>query len=203
MRMRKKKHRLQRLEACSEFIITDKTAISNFPIHLEIGCGKGGFISQIAVDNPEIQYIAMEKIPDVLLLAAEKIRDKNIQNVKFIIGDAKNLIDVFSKGDVSRIYLNFSDPWPKSKHHKRRLTHENFLNIYKSILTDNGEILFKTDNRDLFDFSLDEFKKCGFKLRDITYDLHNSPYNESNYPTEYEAVFSQKGFTINRAEAYL
>lgn len=203
MRMRKKKHGLQRLEACSEFIITDKTAINNFPIHLEIGCGKGGFISQIAVDNPEIQYIAMEKIPDVLLLAAEKIRDKNIQNVKFIIGDAKNLIDVFSKGDVSRIYLNFSDPWPKSKHHKRRLTHENFLNIYKSILTDNGEIFFKTDNRDLFDFSLDEFKKCGFKLRDITYDLHNSPYNESNYPTEYEAVFSQKGFTINRAEAYL
>lgn len=203
MRMRKKKHGAERLAACADYVISERDQLSHFPVHLEIGCGKGSFISQLSRACPDVQYVAMEKIPDVLLLAAEKIRNDGTENVKFIVGDAKNLTEIFKPGDISRIYLNFSDPWPKSKHHKRRLTHESFLQLYKSLLTPDGEIFFKTDNRDLFDFSLEEFEKCGFKLRNVTNDLHAEPCDTIDFRTEYETIFSQKGFKINRVEAYL
>ncbi len=170
---------------------------------MEIGCGKGSFIVELARRHPDRNYIAVEKISDVILLAMEKAKAAELTNVRFLIGDAGTLTEVFKKGDISRIYLNFSDPWPKAGYAKRRLTHRGFLEKYKSILTDDGEIHFKTDNRALFDFSLEEFEACGFALRNVTNDLHNSPYNEGNIVTEYETNFSAKGFTINRVEAYL
>lgn len=204
MRMRKKKHGAERIAACSDILIGCADDIPfEAPYELEIGCGKGSFIVELARQNPDRHFIAMEKISDVILLAMEKTKAAGLTNVRFIIGDASCLTDIFKKGDISRIYLNFSDPWPKKGYAKRRLTHRDFLEKYKSVLTDNGEIHFKTDNRALFDFSLDEFASCGFSLRHLTNDLHGSPYNEGNIVTEYETNFSAKGFTINRVEAYL
>ena len=145
----------------------------------------------------------MERVFDVALLAAEKIRDAQLSNVRVTVGNAATVSELFVAGSVDRIYLNFSDPWPKDRHAKRRLTYRTFLEEYKKILSPKGEIFFKTDNRPLFDFSLGEFEACGFKLRNITNDLHNSPWEEGNIHTEYEDNFSAKGFTINRVEAYL
>ena len=203
MRMRKKKHGTQRLENCAEIIINSKEELLALPVSVEIGCGKGGFICELAKRNPDKNYIAIERVPDVALLAAEKALAAGITNVRFIVGDARILPEFFSKGDVERIYLNFSDPWPKKGHFKRRLTYRAFLDTYKSILCDEGSIIFKTDNRPLFDFSLEEFVFSGFELKGVTYDLHNSKLAENNIVTEYEANFSAKGFSINRVEAFL
>lgn len=204
MRMRKKKHGAERIAACSSLIIQDMSEIVNIvPVELEIGCGKGSFICQLAKRNPDITYIAMEKISDVILLAMERIKNEGINNVKFINGDAKIIPELFPAGSVRRIYLNFSDPWSKKGYAKRRLTHRNFLDIYKSVLVPDGEIIFKTDNVGLFDFSLEEFEASGFTLTDITRDLHNSEYNADNIETEYERNFSEKGFAINRVVAHL
>ena len=203
MRMRKKKHGAERISACGEYFIPEGTVITEFPIELEIGCGKGAFISGLSNRFPEKQFIAMERVSDVILLACERIKSENRNNVKFIIGDARNLKEHFPASSVSRLYLNFSDPWPKKGYAKRRLTHRGFLELYKEILVPNGEIVFKTDNIGLFEFSLEEFTAAGFKLRELTYDLHNSDYNEDNIVTEYEKNFSEKGFKINRVVAYL
>ena len=203
MRMRKKRNGAQRIAACDEYIIHDPSEIRDFPVELEIGCGKGSFILQLSKRNPDVNYIAMERVSDVILLAVEKIKAENVNNVKFIVGDAKGLCDIFSENSVRRIYLNFSDPWPKKGYYKRRLTYRGFLEIYKKILVPDGEIVFKTDNSGLFDFSLEEFESAGFKLRELTRDLHNSEYNEGNIITEYEKNFSDKGFSINRVVAYL
>ena len=203
MRMRKKKHGAERISACSEYFIPEGTEINDFPIELEIGCGKGSFISGMSKRYPEKKFIAMERVSDVILLAAERIKSEEINNVKFIIGDARNLKEYFPAASVERLYLNFSDPWPKKGYAKRRLTHRGFLELYKEILVPNGEIVFKTDNIGLFEFSLEEFTAAGFKLRELTYDLHNSEYNDNNIVTEYEKNFSEKGFKINRVVAYL
>ena len=144
----------------------------------------------------------MERVSDVLLLAAEKIKAEEANNVRFIVGDAKDLLTYFPPFSVSRIYLNFSDPWPKSGYAKRRLTYRSFLEIYKQILVPNGEIVMKTDNINLFEFSLEEFTVAGFKLKEITRDLHNSEWNAENIVTEYERNFSEKGFSINRVVAF-
>ena len=201
MRMRKKKNGAIRLSDCAELLITKREDIPCFPITVEIGCGKGKFILETAKRNPDKNYIAMEKIPDVAMLAAEKIRDEGITNVKFIVGDALTLPEFFGKGEIERIYLNFSDPWPHKGHAKRRLTDRGFLELYRSLLSPTGEIVFKTDNKPLFDFSLEEFEYMGFELCDLTYDLHNSEYMADNVVTEYEANFSAKGFSINRVRA--
>jgi len=201
MRIRKKRHAAERLEACSEYLITSRADIPSFPIHLEIGCGKGSFILETAKRHPDIQFVAMEKITDVLMLAAEKIKAAALPNVKLWNAGAERLSEELRAGDVKRIYLNFSDPWPKKKHARRRLTSESFLDQYRIILSEDGEIFFKTDNRALFDFSLEEFERCGYDLSNLTYDLHNSPWNEGNVVTEYEANFSARGFPINRVEA--
>lgn len=194
---------MERIQACSGYIIHSRDEIEHFPIHLEIGCGKGTFILETAKRNPDIMFVAMEKVTDVLMLAAEKIKAADLPNVKLWNGGAEHIAEWFQPGDVQRIYLNFSDPWPKAKHAKRRLTYESFLDIYRTVLTDDGEIFFKTDNRPLFDFSLDEFQRCGYLLRNLTYDLHNSQWNENNIVTEYEANYSAKGFPINRVEAVM
>ena len=208
MRMRKKKHRDDRLNACAEFIINDfekiKTEEKLFdndnPVHLEIGCGKGRFITETAKLNPNINFLAAEKNLDVLLLAAEKIKNENITNVRFFAGDANNFAD-FERGKVfDRIYINFCDPWKKNRQAKRRLTHKNFLEIYKNILKDGGELHFKTDNTDLFEFSLNSFADFGLKMKNITLNLHKSGF-EGNVMTEYEKLFSEKGQPIYRCEA--
>lgn len=203
MRMRKKKNGAARMLACDEYIIHNKDEIVNLPVQLEIGCGKGAFISALSKKCPDVNYIAIEKMSDVMLLAAEKIKAEGINNVKLLNTDARNLSELFPSSSVDRIYLNFSDPWPKKGYAKRRLTHRGFLEIYKTILSECGEIVFKTDNDGLFDFSLEEFKAAGFKLKELTYDLHSSEYNSDNIMTEYEKNFSEKGFTIKRVVAYL
>lgn len=205
MRMRKKKNRESRLAACSDWLIEDPQTndfIKNEPIELEIGCGKGTFICQTALQNPNKQYFAVELSTDALINALEKAKEYNIPNLHFINVNAERLGDYFKKGDVSVIYLNFSDPWPKAKHAKRRLTYRSFLSLYQSILSENGKICLKTDNRALFDFSIEEFQSCGWRIEKITYDLHNSPYQLGNIMTEYEKNFSEKGFPIHRLEAF-
>ena len=172
------------------------------PLHIEIGCGKGGFISETARRNPDINYIAFEKNLDVLVLAMEKVQQMGLKNVRFVPGDAGVLGNMETKTKIQRIYINFCDPWPKAGHKKRRLTHESFLMIYKSLLEVGGEIHFKTDNRGLFEFSLNSFADFGLKLKNITLDLHNSAF-EGNVMTEYEKLFSEKGQPIYRCEARL
>ena len=136
-------------------------------------------------------------------LAAEKANNKQLKNIKFMICDAKGLNEIFPEHSVDRIYLNFSDPWPKAGHYKRRLTYKAFLDVYKQILKTDGAIFFKTDNIGLFEFSLESFTADGWRLENVTYDLHNSEFAEENIMTEYEKNFSEKGFKINRLEAYL
>lgn len=208
MRMRKKVNREARLEKCADLHIKNSTEYkgkwnrlfgNDNQIHLEIGCGKGGFISQLAALNPDINYIAMEKCTDVIIMAMEKVMALGLKNVYFINDDAAQLTEILEKGEVSRIYINFCDPWRKSHHKKRRLTHSNFLNIYKAILPSGGEVHFKTDNRKLFEFSLNEFAGFDVKMRNICLDLHNSDF-EGNIMTEYEKNFSEKGFPIFRCE---
>ena len=213
MRMRKKKHGAERISACSDIIIQNKVINSKNvneifnnniprPLWLEIGCGKGTFICGLAQQNPDVNLIALERIADVAMLAMEKCKAAELANVRFIVGDVAKLWDIFEDGSIDRIYLNFSDPWPKAGHAKRRLTHRNFLEQYRRILKPDGAIFFKTDNRGLFDFSLEEMRESGFRLENLTYDLHNSAWAENNIMTEYEKNFSEKGFTINRVEAW-
>lgn len=208
MRMRKKKHREDRIENCKEYQIENLEAFredpcSVFPnpgpIHIEIGCGKGKFITQMGQKYPNINFVAIEKCPDVILMAMEKVKEAGLTNVKFIIGDAKILSDSMKDHSFERLYLNFSDPWKKSGQKKRRLTYRDFLAIYERILIPGGELHFKTDNRKLFEFSLNEFADCDLKMRNITFDLHNSRFEE-NVMTEYETLFAEQGMPIYRCE---
>lgn len=210
--MRKKKHGAERLEACAALMLdydkeNNKLSADALPkdkrICLEIGCGKGAFIRGTAAKNPDTFYIAVERVSDVLVIAAEGAKADGIENVRFVNANASELCEAFEEHSIDRIYLNFSDPWPKKGYAKRRLTHRGFLEKYKRILKSDGSIFFKTDNLDLFDFSLEEFKECGFTLKNVTYDLHNSEFNTDNIMTEYEKNFSEKGFNINRCEAYI
>ncbi len=209
MRMRRKKHREERMESCSNLIIDDIFCCKNnlkslfereAPLHLEIGCGKGGFISQLAELNPEINYIAFEKNFDVLVLAMEKVQEKGLSNVRFFAGNADVLGQLEKQQSVDRLYINFCDPWHKWGHRKRRLTHQRYLEIYKNLMAAGGEVHFKTDNAPLFEFSLNSFSDFDMKLKNITLDLHNSKF-EGNVMTEYEKLFSEKGQPIYRCEA--
>lgn len=207
MRMRRKKHREERYENCSYLAVESFDNIKNLkdifendnPIHLEIGCGKGRFIKDLSKLNPDINYIAIEKSMDVIIMAMEKIKNEGIENVRFFAGDVNNLRDRDFDNEVERIYINFCDPWKKSNQAKRRLTHKNYLSLYEKLLKEGGEVFFKTDNRKLFEFSLNSFADYNLKMRNITLDLHNSSY-EGNIMTEYEENFSQKGFPIYRCE---
>ena len=213
MRMRKKKHGTERINACSELLIQNKVITPESvneifgydtvrPLWLEIGCGKGAFVCAMSEKHPEVNFIALERIADVAMLAMEKCKSAERENVRFIIGDIAKLWDMLPDGSVDRIFLNFSDPWPKAGHAKRRLTHRNFLEQYRRILKPDGAVFFKTDNRGLFDFSVDEMRETGWRLENLTYDLHNSEFAADNVMTEYERNFSAKGFSINRVEAW-
>ena len=167
------------------------------PIHIEIGTGKGQFIMEQAERNPDINYIGIEKYSSVLLRALDKRREIELNNLYFIRFDAEYLNTIFAENEIERIYLNFSDPWPKDRHAKRRLTSRNFLSKYDKCLIRDGEVIFKTDNRTLFDFSLDELEIAKWCIKTISYDLHNSEYLEENIMTEYEEKFVSEGKPIH------
>ena len=170
---------------------------NNNPVHIEIGMGKGRFITTLASMNPDINYVGIEKYSSVLLRAVEKQDELNLPNLRFIRMDAENITSVFGKEEVDRIYLNFSDPWPKDRHAKRRLTSRQFFARYNEILKSTGRVEFKTDNRPLFDFSVEEVNEAGWKLSVCTYDLHNDEkLVEGNVMTEYEERFSSQGNPI-------
>jgi tRNA (guanine-N7-)-methyltransferase len=171
---------------------------NNNPLHVEIGTGKGRFLMTLAEQNPDINYIGIEKFSSVLIRAIEKQRELALPNLYFIRMDAENIEEVFGEGEVDRIYLNFSDPWPKDRHAKRRLTSKQFFARYNKVLDKMGRVEFKTDNRDLFDFSVESVKEAGWNLDAVTYDLHNSDMNEGNIMTEYEIKFSQMGNPIHK-----
>lgn len=163
------------------------------PLHVELGTGKGKFITDMATAMPRVNFVGMEVQPDVLYYAARKVADQGLKNVRLAIFDINNIAAVFAPGEVDRFYINFCDPWPKSRHAKRRLTDRRFLAMYRQLLSSQGMIYFKTDNRALFDFSLAEFTEQGWALEEVTFDLHNSEYVHGNVMTEYELKFSPHG----------
>jgi tRNA (guanine-N7-)-methyltransferase len=212
MRMRKKKNGEARLTACSELLLEDIREPMGDPaamigmkgarVFLEIGAGKGGFATAMAEKNRDAAYFAMEKITDCVILAAEKAKktDGSAKNLRFIVDTADNLTRLFECGTVDRIFLNFSDPWPKKGYAKRRLTHRRYLSVYFNLLKDGGKITFKTDNTGLFDFTLLELCDMGVKPDFVTRDLHRSERAEGNVMTEYETNFSSQGVAINMVE---
>ena len=211
MRMRRKKHGSERIAACAHLLIPLPESVlenpgSYFPVdrplHLEIGCGKGAFACGMAAQHPDVNFIAMERVSDVACLALEKAKSREEErpdNLRFLIGDARGLTEMFPPKTFDCIYLNFSDPWPKSGYHKRRLTYRAFLEQYRLLLKDGGTLRFKTDNADLFAFSLEEFAAANLTIEWQTDDLHKSPYNEGNVMTEYESNFTAKGMPIHAA----
>lgn len=171
------------------------------PIHIEVGMGKGRFIMEMAAQHPDINFLGIERYPTVLLKAVQKREQLELDNLYLLCIDAKELPEIFAPGEVDRIYLNFSDPWPKERHAKRRLTSPQFLALYDQVLAPEGTIEFKTDNRGLFDYSLESIPESGWKLNLCTFDLHNSEYAEGNVMTEYEMKFSAKGQPICKLSA--
>lgn len=177
---------------------------NNNPIHIEIGMGKGKFIMALARQNPQINYVGIEKYSSVLLRALQKMEAEPLENIRFIRMDAENICEMFDHEEVAQIYLNFSDPWPKDRHAKRRLTSHQFFERYQQILASNGTVEFKTDNTALFDFSLEEVKEAGWKLDAFTRNLHqDNTMMEGNVMTEYEERFSKMGNPIYKLIASL
>ncbi len=176
---------------------------NNHPIQIEIGMGKGQFIMELARQKKEINFIGIERYSSVLLRALQKHEETELTNLYFLCIDARTLEDIFAPGEVDKIYLNFSDPWPKDRHAKRRLTSREFLTRYDKILKKDGRVEFKTDNRGLFEFSLEEAKEAGWKIQQHTFDLHHDEsMNEGNIMTEYEEKFSSMGNPIHKMIIY-
>ncbi|MDE5566494.1 MAG: tRNA (guanosine(46)-N7)-methyltransferase TrmB [Anaeroplasmataceae bacterium] len=207
MRLRKVKNALEKLKKNTDYFIEYPTNYigkwqavfqNDHPIHIEIGCGKGQFISNMALNYPEINFIAIEKYDSVLLRCLEKVEDMKLSNLRLIILDATNLEMVFDKQEIDRIYINFSDPWPKYAHRKRRLTYPTFLSSYDAVLKDDGAVYQKTDNRLLFAYSLEQFNQEGWILSNISLDLHHDEVE--NVTTEFEDKWSKLG-PIYRLEA--
>jgi tRNA (guanine-N(7)-)-methyltransferase len=167
---------------------------NNHPIYLEVGMGKGKFLGELALTHPEINYIGIEKFESVIVQAVEKIAPLHLNNIKLIQTDAEKLDEIFSKKELSKLFLNFSDPWPKNRHEKRRLTYQHFLEKYDNIL--DGTIEMKTDNRELFEYSLKSFNNNGWEFVNISLDLHNIENEEKIITTEYEDRFIEKGNVI-------
>lgn len=209
MRMRKKRHGAERLQSCAEFLAPEREVTMADPlapfankkgeVHLEIGCGKGAFAVKNAASRPEINFYAMEKVENVMINALEKAmarRDEVKNNLRFIIGHAEELEEMFPEHSINTVYLNFSDPWPKKGHHRRRLTAPERLDTYKKLLVPGGKIIQKTDNVELFEYSVEEYQNAGLKLEFATTDLHNSARAAENITTEYEENFMREGKPI-------
>ena len=220
MRMRKKHNLEERIAACSdvmlymqnqndhandpldESLFFDSMRVfgNNNPLHLEIGCGKGAFVLEIAQRNPDINYVAIEKTPNVLITGMERLKELGLKNVRFCLGQAEYLDHLFREGAADRLYLNFSCPFPKETYARHRLTHTRFLEIYRRVLKKGAEIHQKTDNMRLFEFSIEHFSANGFVMKNVSLDLHKSGF-EGNIMTEYETRFTSMGLPIYRLEA--
>ncbi len=209
MRVRKKKHGAERIAACSELLIENIGELQggfegifpeSAPVHMEIGCGKGNFAVGMSERFPTLNFLAVEKVADVCCVALEKAKARTAErardNLRFLISDAKELAVNASPHSLDCIYLNFSDPWPKSGHAKRRLTHRGFLAMYRELLKRDGILKIKTDNTGLFDFTLGELEAVGAKILFSTRDLHSTEKNADNVMTEYEKSFSDRGVNI-------
>ncbi|TYQ40020.1 tRNA (guanosine(46)-N7)-methyltransferase TrmB [Enterococcus faecium] len=209
MRVRNRPGAAEMLAAHPNFVISDPTLCkgkwnelfeNDHPIHIEIGMGKGQFITGMAKAHPEINYIGVEMQVSVVSIALDKLIEQPLPNLKLLHVDGSALTEYFADSEVDQIYLNFSDPWPKKRHEKRRLTYKTFLAVDEQILRPNGEIHFKTDNQGLFEYSLASFSQYGMILKQVWLDLHQSQF-EGNIMTEYEEKFSSKGQRIYRVEA--
>jgi tRNA (guanine-N7-)-methyltransferase len=212
MRMRKKKNSEARLSACEKYLFktegvmddpASEIGMAGAKVYLEIGAGKGGFACKMAERHSDCAYFAMERVTDCVVLCAERAASGEhgeLNNLRFVIDTADNLMHIFSPGTVDAIFLNFSDPWSKKGYAKRRLTHRRYLAMYLNLLSDGGKIRFKTDNVGLFDFSLEEIEAMGLTPDIVTRDLHASEWNEGNIRTEYETAFSEQGMKINMLE---
>ena len=206
--MRKKPNLGPRMERCAEVLIDDPAALrgrwlEEFPGHggllLELGCGKGRFTVGTAESNPDMLLVAVERVADAMVVGMERACEAGIKNVRFIDGDVRKLAGMFDRGEVSRIYINFCDPWPRNRDAKRRLTSPDFLALYREVLRPGGEIHFKTDNVPLFNYSLRSFEKSGWELSEVTRDLHE--HGPVGVMTDYEAKFYEQGVKINRCVA--
>lgn len=205
MRLRKKWWARPELEA-SKIFIQEPVKLkgkwkeefgNNNPIHLELGCGRGQFLTRKCEQHPDINHIAVDLKDEVLVYALRKVQasEKDIKNARIVALNISFIADLFDKDEIDKIYINFCNPWPKDRHNKRRLTHTRFLSEYKKFLKKGSQIWFKTDDKDLFEGSLEYFKESGFDLDFVTYDLHNSDF-EDNVMTEYETKFTDKGMKI-------
>ena len=209
MRVRNRKGATELLEANPQYVVLNPADAkgkwqelfgNNHPIHIEVGSGKGAFITGMAKANPNINYIGIDIQKSVLSYALDKVLATDVPNIKLLWVDGSDLTNYFADGEIDRLYLNFSDPWPKKRHEKRRLTYKSFLDTFKQILPEKGEVHFKTDNRGLFEYSLVSFSQYGMKLKGVWLDLHAIDF-EGNVLTEYEQKFSSKGQVIYRVEA--
>ena len=202
MRMRRKTNLEARLVSCAHLLVEEPEALRGSwreafdyeELHIELGCGKGRFITETAKSAPGVFFAALEKSTNVLVTALERANAQELRNVRFINALADNLAEYFAPGEVSRVYINFCDPWPANRRAKRRLTHRRFLEIYKQILRPGGEVFFKTDNLPLFDFSLGEFRDSGFLVEDVNRDLHKG--GPTGVMTDYEIKFHSQGLAI-------
>lgn len=200
MRLRKKWWARPEMEASSLVITNPREYIgkwkeefkNNNSIHLELGCGRGGFIEQKALQNSNTNYVAVDLKDEILVHALRKLKEKEIENVRIVPLNIAFISEIFEKDDIEKIYINFCNPWPKLRHNKRRLTHKNFLGEYKKFLKYQGEIWFKTDDIGLFEDSKKYFKESGFSIEYITFDLHKSDF-KNNIMTEYENKFTSMG----------
>ena len=208
MRMRKRHNLGPRMEKCADLLIENPESLkgqwlSGFPgktaLFVELGCGKGRFTAGTAQDLPDTLLVAVEKVPDAMIVAMERVQDAGLQNVRFLDMDAERLPLVFNPGEINQLYINFCDPWPKSRDAKLRLTAPGFLRLYADALRIGGQIHFKTDNTPLFDWSVEQLRAEGWELSEITHDLHeNGP---CGVMTDYEAKFTAEGIKINRLVA--
>lgn len=211
MRMRKKKNLIPRMEKCAACQVKDGFALRGrwrealmpqaAELRVELGCGKGRFTAETARQNPDVLFIAIEKVPDALVVAMERAMALELKNVFFVVGDAALLPDYFAPEEVALIYINFCDPWPPKGQAKRRLTHRGFLELYRKVLKPGGQVHFKTDNQPLFEFSVLEFPEAGYALSEVTRNLHES--GPQGVMTDYEAKFYEQGLPINRCVGIL
>ena len=207
MRMRRKPNLALRIERCAHLLVAKPEALRGCwlkelgfdELHVELGCGKGMFTVEAAKSEPDTLLVGLEMLTNVIVIALERTEQEKLQNVRFINGLADNLISFFAKDEISRIYINFCDPWPANRHAKRRLTGQRFLELYRRILHCGGEIQLKTDDLPLFEFSLCEFERCGFELSEITYNLHE--HGAVGVMTDYETKFYEQGKPIYRCVA--
>ncbi|MFK9091140.1 tRNA (guanosine(46)-N7)-methyltransferase TrmB [Bacillus salipaludis] len=208
MRLRHKPWAKEKIEQHPQYIVANPELCKgkwhevfekDQPLHIEVGTGKGQFITEMAKANPDINYMGIELYDSVIVAALDRLIEADLPNLKLLNVNAADLAKYFTKNDVSRVYLNFSDPWPKVRHEKRRLTYKDFLKLYEDIMVDGGEIHFKTDNQGLFEYSLMSFSAYGLLLKYVSLDFHSSGY-EGNIMTEYEQKFSEQGNRIYRCE---